>query len=87
MTPSILNFSAAGEKRTFKVSFENQSATLGQFADGSLTWQGANKNVASPIAVRPQSVVAPKNVAFTSAGQAAGPATSGGLGHQLADRT
>ena len=69
VTPSILHFSAAGEKRTFKVSFENQSAKLGQFAMGSLAWQGANKNVASPIAVRPQSVVAPKNVAFTSEGR------------------
>lgn len=67
VTPSILQFGAAGEKRTFKVSFENQSAKLGSFATGSLTWQGANTNAVSPIAVRPQSVVAPKNVAFTSA--------------------
>ena len=58
VTPAVLNFSAAGEKRTFKVSFENQGAPLGKFATGSLTWQGANKNVASPIAVRPQSAVA-----------------------------
>lgn len=68
VTPAVLNFSAAGEKRTFKVSFENQGAPLGKFATGSLTWQGANKNVASPIAVRPQSVVALSDVAFTSEG-------------------
>jgi subtilisin family serine protease len=68
VTPSVLNFSAAGEKRTFKVSFENQRATLGKFATGSLTWQGAGKNVASPIAVRPQSVVASNDIAFTSEG-------------------
>ncbi|WP_354242441.1 S8 family serine peptidase [Arthrobacter sp. UYEF20] len=68
VTPSVLNFSAAGEKKTFKVSFENQGAPLGKFAMGSLTWQGANKNVASPIAVRPQSVVAAPDVAFTSEG-------------------
>ena len=68
VTPAVLNFSAAGEKRTFKVSFENQGAPLGKFATGSLTWQGANKNVASPIAVRPQSVVALSDVAFTSQG-------------------
>ncbi|MCU1530905.1 MAG: protease [Arthrobacter sp.] len=68
VTPSVLNFSAAGEKRTFKVSFENQRAALGEFAMGSLTWQGANKNVTSPIAVRPQSAVAAKDVAFTSEG-------------------
>ena len=68
VTPSILSFSAAGEKRTFKVKFENTSAALGQFAMGSLVWQGAGKNVASPVAVRPQSVVAPANLAFTSEG-------------------
>jgi hypothetical protein len=68
VTPSILSFNAAGEKRTFKVKFENNSAALGQFAMGNLVWQGAGKNVASPVAVRPQSVVAPENVAFTSKG-------------------
>ncbi len=68
VTPSILTFGAAGEKKTFKVSFENQNAALGKFAMGSLTWQGANKNVMSPIAVRPQSVIASKDVAFTSEG-------------------
>lgn len=68
VTPSILSFSAAGEKRTFKVKFENTNAALGQFAMGSLVWQGAGKNVASPVAVRPQAVVAPANLAFTSEG-------------------
>jgi subtilisin family serine protease len=68
VTPSILTFGAAGEKRTFKVSFENQNAALGKFAMGSLTWQGANKSVTSPIAVRPESVVTSKDVAFTSEG-------------------
>ncbi|WP_416377099.1 S8 family serine peptidase [Arthrobacter sp. CDRTa11] len=68
VTPSVLNFEAAGEKRTFKVKFENTGAALGQFAMGSLVWQGAGKNITSPIAVRPQSVVAPSNLAFTSEG-------------------
>ena len=68
VAPAALNFSAAGEKRTFKVSFENQGAALGKFAIGSLTWEGAGKTVASPIAVRPQSVVALYDVAFTSEG-------------------
>jgi subtilisin family serine protease len=80
VTPSVLNFSAAGEKRTFKVRFENASAALGQFAMGSLVWEGAGKKVASPIAVRPQSVVAPENLAFTSdigSGQGAIPVVSG----------
>ncbi|MFC3298185.1 protease [Arthrobacter agilis] len=68
VTPSILNFSAAGEKRTFKVSFENQSATSGEFAAGSITWAGQGKKVTSPVAVRPQAVNAPSEAAFTSAG-------------------
>lgn len=68
VTPSILTFGTAGEKKTFKVSFENQNAALGKFAMGSLTWQGANKSVASPISVRPQSVVTAQDVAFTSEG-------------------
>lgn len=68
VSPSILNFSAPGETRTFKVTFENAGAALGQFAKGSLTWEGQGKVVTSPIAVRPQSVVAPAEVSFTSAG-------------------
>ncbi|WP_298251812.1 S8 family serine peptidase [uncultured Arthrobacter sp.] len=67
VTPSILNFSAAGETRTFKVSFENQGAAFGEFAKGSLTWSGQGKKVTSPVAVRPQAVNAPAEVGFTSA--------------------
>ena len=86
VTPSILTFGAAGEKKTFKVSFENQNAALGKFAMGSLTWQGANKNVASPIAVRPQSVVAAKDVAFTSEGGTGSGEHQGCLRHQQPDQ-
>lgn len=68
VTPSILNFSAAGETRTFKVSFENQSAESGKFAAGSLTWSGQGKKVTSPVAVRPLAVKAPAEAAFSSAG-------------------
>ena len=68
VTPSVLNFAAAGEKKTFKVQFENNNAALGEFARGSLSWQGANKTVTSPIAVRPQSVIADKAMAFTGTG-------------------
>ena len=66
VAPAALNFTAAGEQRTFKVTFENQGAALGQFAMGSLSWEGAGKTVTSPISVRPQSVVAPKDVTFTT---------------------
>ncbi|MGP4031088.1 S8 family serine peptidase [Pseudarthrobacter sp. 1C304] len=66
VAPAALNFKAAGETKTFKVSFENNGAALGQFAMGSLSWEGAGKTVTSPISVRPQSVVAPKSVDFTT---------------------
>jgi hypothetical protein len=62
VAPAALNFKAAGEKKTFKVSFENKGAALGQFAMGSLSWEGAGKTVTSPISIRPQSVVAAKDV-------------------------
>lgn len=68
VTPSVLNFSAPGETRTFEVTFENADAPLGEFVMGSLVWEGQKKVVASPIAVRPQSVVAPSEVSFTSDG-------------------
>ncbi|WP_434995803.1 S8 family peptidase [Arthrobacter sp. Ld5] len=68
VTPEVLNFSAPGEKRTFKVSFENQSAPFGTFAGGSLTWSGQGKTVTSPVAVRPQAVKAPAEASFASTG-------------------
>ena len=66
VAPASLNFKAAGEKKTFKVTFENKGAALAQFAMGSLSWEGAGKTVTSPISVRPQSVLAAKDVAFTT---------------------
>ncbi|WP_410550392.1 S8 family serine peptidase [Arthrobacter sp. SIMBA_036] len=68
VTPAVLNFTSAGEKRTFKIQFENNNAPLGKFAMGSLSWQGAGKTVTSPIAVRPQSIIADKALAFTGTG-------------------
>lgn len=66
VTPSVLNFSAAGDKRTFKVTFENASAALDAFAMGSLSWQGAGTSVTSPVAVRPLPALVAPEVAFSS---------------------
>jgi len=66
ITPSVLNFDAVGQKKSFKVSFENKNAALAKFAMGSLKWEGAGKSVVSPVAVRPQSVIAGKDLTFTS---------------------
>ncbi|WP_227878501.1 S8 family peptidase [Arthrobacter dokdonensis] len=68
VTPSVLNFAKAGQQRTFKVTFENATAPLGKFAMGSLVWEGAGKNVASPVAVRPLPVIVAQDTAFTSRG-------------------
>lgn len=77
--PSVLNFTTAGEKRTFKVTFENNNAALGKFAMGSLAWQGSGKTVTSPVAVRPQGIVAPDDAAFSGGADGSGkiPVTSG----------
>jgi subtilisin family serine protease len=40
VAPARLDFTAAGERKTFKVTFENASAALDQFAMGDLTWTG-----------------------------------------------
>ncbi len=66
VTPSVLNFSAAGEKRTFKVTFENSTAALSKFATGALVWQGAGSTVSSPVAVRPLPALVAPEVALTS---------------------
>jgi hypothetical protein len=68
VTPSVLNFAKAGQQRSFKVTFENATAPLGRFAMGSLVWEGAGKNVASPVAVRPLPVIVARDTAFTSRG-------------------
>ncbi|NYD78571.1 S8 family serine peptidase [Arthrobacter cupressi] len=66
ITPSVLSFDAAGQKKSFKVTFENKNVALAKFAMGSLKWEGAGKSVVSPVAVRPQSVIAGRDLSFTS---------------------
>ncbi|POH74104.1 protease [Arthrobacter glacialis] len=66
VTPSVLNFSQAGEQRTFKVTFENAGATLGAFAMGSLSWQGAGAAVTSPVAVRPLAALVAPEISFST---------------------
>nr|WP_308470614.1 S8 family serine peptidase [Arthrobacter sp. N199823] len=66
VTPSVLNFSQAGQQRTFKVTFENNKAALGAFAMGSLTWQGAGATVTSPVAVRPLAALVQPEISFST---------------------
>lgn len=53
VSPSILNFDAAGQTKQFRVTFTRNTAAFGSFATGFLTWNGGNTTVRSPIALRP----------------------------------
>jgi hypothetical protein len=67
VTPSILSFNAAGETRTFRVTFTNKSAEFDQAASGFLTWKGAGTTVRIPMVVTPKVVDAPAAVAGSGA--------------------
>ena len=63
VTPSILSFGAAGETKSFKVTFTRNAAPYNAAAKGFLTWRGAGTTVRSPIAVTPKELSAPDQVA------------------------
>ncbi|MEU8225611.1 S8 family serine peptidase [Kribbella sp. NPDC048915] len=79
--PSVLNFTKAGETKTFTVKLTLDSGDSGTTTSGWLTWQGAGKTVRSPIAVVPTSVLAPTAVSGSGAsGSASFTATVGKAG-------
>jgi hypothetical protein len=59
VTPSTLTFGAAGEVKSYTVTFTRTTAPLDAFATGSLTWTSGSTSVRSPIAVQPVTIVAP----------------------------
>ena len=63
VSPSILNFDAAGQTKSFTVTFTRTTAPFDTAAKGTLTWTGAGTTVRSPIAVTPKAVAAPALVA------------------------
>jgi hypothetical protein len=67
VTPSILNFGAAGETKQFKVTFTQDTATSGVTSTGTLTWAGGGTTVRSPIAVTPRGALAPAEVTGSGA--------------------
>ena len=67
VSPSILNFDAAGQTKTFTVKFTRSTAAFDVATKGSLTWTGAGTTVRSPIAVTPKAVAAPAQVAGSGA--------------------
>ncbi|MFF3173074.1 S8 family serine peptidase [Streptomyces sp. NPDC057900] len=65
VSPSVLRFSHAGQKRTFTVKLKVTTARAGVVDTGSLTWKSGRTTVRSPIVVTPQSVHAPEEVKGT----------------------
>lgn len=65
VSPSTLKFDRAGQKATYTVTFDNQSAPVEQWATGSLTWTSKKNTVRSPIAVFPVTADAPAEVTGT----------------------
>ncbi|MDQ1556476.1 MAG: hypothetical protein QOI02_1478, partial [Actinomycetota bacterium] len=58
VTPSTLNFSAAGEQHSFTVTFTRTTAPVNKYSRGFLTWTFGTTKVRSPIAVKPVPVAA-----------------------------
>lgn len=62
VSPSVLHFSHAGQRRTFTVELKVTTARAGAVDTGSLTWKSGRTTVRSPIVVTPQSIHAPAEV-------------------------
>ena len=59
--PSRLQL-APGQSGTFAITFTRTTAEFGTWSFGSLTWEGSNYKVRSPIAVKAQKIAAPTSV-------------------------
>lgn len=60
--PSTLTFGAAGETKSFTVTFTKEDAAAEQWATGFLTWTSGATQVRSPLAVFPITADAPASV-------------------------
>ena len=65
VSPSTLTFGAAGESKSYTVTFTRSTAPLDAFTTGSLTWTSGTTTVRSPIAVQPVTIVAPASASGT----------------------
>jgi subtilisin family serine protease len=65
VSPTTLSFDAAGESKSYTVTFTRTDAALDTFATGSLDWVSGDTVVHSPIAVQPVTIVAPPAVSGT----------------------
>jgi hypothetical protein len=71
VTPSILNFSRAGQTKIVKITFTRNAAPLSKAVFGSLKFAGAGTAARLPIAVVPEAADVPSVV--TPASEPAGP--------------
>ena len=58
VSPSVLDFSHAGQTRTFRVTFTPTTASYDKAATGFLTWKGERGAVRIPLAVTPRALEA-----------------------------
>ena len=61
VTPPSLTL-AAGETKSYTVTFTRTSAALNAYVGGQLTWTGGGYSVRSPIVIRPVALAAPAQV-------------------------
>lgn len=52
ISPSVLQFSALGQKKSFTVTLTKVTSTQGQYSFGAYTWSDATHFVRSPIAIQ-----------------------------------
>jgi subtilisin family serine protease len=60
--PSTLAFTAAGQAKSFQLTFTRTTAPLDEYATGQLTWRSGEQTVRSAVAVRPVALVTPTEV-------------------------
>jgi len=65
VSPTTLSFDAAGESKSYTVTFTRTDAPLDTFATGALDWVSGSTVVHSPIAVQPVTIVAPDSASGT----------------------
>ncbi|WP_160150872.1 S8 family serine peptidase [Microbacterium timonense] len=63
VSPERLEFGAAGEEKSFTITFRRVDAPLDEFTTGTLLWTGSDGDAAVvPLAVRPSVIAVPRSV-------------------------